>query len=447
MNEINFLPANTPIDLSNCDKEPIHIPGFIQPHGILVVLEEPKLNIIQISQNTVEILGISPEDILGKNLKILFNNRQIKLIKKFLAEISENLNPLDLYIHTKTGKKFFDGIIHKSNGLIILELETVTTNKQDDFFSFYQLVQPIICKMQKLVYLDELCQIMATEILNLTGFNRVMVYKFDAEDAGEIIAEDKLENLPAFLGLHYPASDIPKQARQLYTLNPLRLIPDMNYQSVKIISIDNSGTNQPLDLSYSVLRSVSPIHIEYLKNMGVTASMSISLIREQKLWGLIACHNYLSPKFITYKLRTACELIGRVMSLELSAKEENQDLDYKLILKGILSDFLNIFPENDNWIEVLIQNRSKFLELVASEGVAICDGENITMISKTPVLEEVKKIRDILENQIFNQGIDNYIYETDCLSKIYPEAEKFKNIGSGLLAVMISQEHKQYIRV
>lgn len=446
MSEINFLPVNTPIDLSNCDQEPIHIPGLIQPHGILMVLEEPKLNIIQISQNTIEILGIPPQDILGKNLKILFNTSQIQLIKKSLAEISEKLNPLDLYIDTKTGRKHFDGIINKSNGFTILELEAVTANNQDDFLSFYQLVQPIICKMQKLLYLDELCQIMVTEIRNLTGFDRVMIYKFEAEGSGNIIAEDKLESLSPFLGLHYPASDVPKQARVLYTLNPLRLIPDVNYQSVELIPINNSDTiNQPLDLSHSVLRSVSPIHIEYLKNMGVTASMSISLIREQKLWGLIACHNYLSPKYITYKLRTACELIGRVMSLELTAKEENEDLDYKLILKEVLSNFLNNFAENDNWREALIQNRSKLLEFVAAEGAAVCDAGNMTMIGKTPVLEEVKKICDFLENHIFNQGVDNYFYETDCLSKIYPEAEKFKNVSSGLLAVMISQEYKQYI--
>lgn len=445
MSEINFLSVNTPIDLTNCDKEAIHIPGLIQPHGILMVLEESKLNIIQISQNTIDLLGIPPQDILGQTLKVLFNNRQIQLIKKSLAEISEKFNPLDLYIHTKTGKQNFDGIIHKSNGFIILELEAVSANNQDDFLSFYQLVQPIICKMQKLVYLNEMCQIMVTEIRNLTGFDRVMIYKFDREGAGHIIAEDKLENLPPFLGLHYPSSDIPKQARVLYTLNPLRVIPDVNYQSVELISINNSGNNQPLDLSGSVLRSVSPIHIEYLKNMGVTASMSISLIREQKLWGLIACHNYLSPKYISYKLRTACELIGRVMSLEITVKEENEDLDYKLILKGILSDLLNDFTENYDWIEALIQNRSNLLELVSAEGVAVCNAENITIIGKTPILAEVKKIRDFLENHIFNQGVDNYIYETDCLSKIYPEVEKFKNVGSGLLAIMISQEHKQYI--
>jgi len=440
----DFLLENQPVNLNNCDQEPIHIPGLIQPHGILIVLQEPKLNIIQISQNTFDILGMPFENLLGKSLKVLFNNRQIRIIKKALSATSENFNPLDLYIDTQDIRKNFDGIIHRSDGLIILELEPIVKTGKQDFLSFYKLVQPIICKIQNLLDLDELCQTIAKEIRNLTGFDRVMIYKFDAEGAGEVVAEDKLDNLSSFLGLHYPPSDIPKQAKQLYTLNPLRLIPNVNYRPVELISIDNSAINQPLNMSGSVLRSVSPIHIEYLKNMGVMASMSISLIRNQKLWGLIACH-HLSPNYVPYKLRTACELLGRVVSLEIAAKEDNQYLDNKICLKEISSNFLNNFVENDNWEEVLIQNRNNLLKLVHAEGAAICISENVTLIGKTPKLNEVKEICDFLDNHIFKQVFHDYIYGIDCFSKIYPAAEKFKNVGSGLLAVMISQEHKHYV--
>ncbi|MBD2571097.1 GAF domain-containing protein [Anabaena lutea] len=446
MIETEFLAKKTPVDLTNCDKEPIHIPGLIQPHGILLVLQAPNLNIIQVSENIFDILGIPSEDILGKTLKILFNSKQIHLIKQSLAELSETINPLDLHIDTQTGRKNFDGIIHKSYGFIILELELVSPKHDNgDFLSFYSLLQPVICKLQKLSYLDELCQIIVKEIRNLTSFDRVMVYKFDSEGAGEVIAEAKLESLSSFLGLHYPPSDIPKQAKQLYTLNPLRLIPDVNYQAVKIINIDNSVNDIPLNLSGSVLRSVSPIHVEYLKNMGVTASMSISLIREQKLWGLIACHHYSAAKYVPYKLRTVCELLGRVMSLEISAKAENEYLDYKIILKEILSDILSKIIKNENWIEVLSENRSKLLALVGAEGVAICDENKVIMIGKTPVLNEINNICKFLEADIFHQGVSDYLYEIDSLAKIYPEAENFKNVGSGLLAIMISQEYKQYI--
>ncbi|HLP91867.1 MAG TPA: GAF domain-containing protein [Nostocaceae cyanobacterium] len=436
---------NTQVDLNNCDQEPIHIPGFIQPHGILIAFQEDELNITHISQNTDDILGINAEDILDQQISLLLTKKQINLIKRNLSEPAEKINPLNLYIDTNKGRRYFDGIIHKLDNLVILDLELVPQNNQNDFLSFYQLVQPIICKMQKFRYLDELYQVAVQEIRKMTGFDRVMIYKFDAEGAGEVLAEDKLESLSSFIGLHYPASDIPKQAKRLYTLNSLRLIPDVNYSPAKLMQVNNSFNNSPLDLSGSVLRSVSPIHIEYLKNMGVDASMSISLIRDKKLWGLIACHNYQSPKYVTYKLRTACELLGRIMCLEISSKEENKYLDDKIRLKEILSNLFKDITQQDAWIKALSQNRHDLLGLFDAEGVAICDSENIIMIGKTPIIDEIKNIRNFLRDCIFNQPGYNYCYAVDSFSKIYPAAEKFKNIVSGLLAIMISQEYDQYI--
>jgi two-component system, chemotaxis family, sensor kinase Cph1 len=169
-----------------------------------------------------------------------------------------------------------------------------------------------------------MCWIVVKEIRRVTGFDRVMVYQFDSEGAGIVIAEDTDQETP-YLDLHYPSSDIPRQARQLYTLNWLRLIPDAHYQPVALIPANHPLTNQPIDLSLSVLRSVSPIHLEYLHNMGVMASMSISLLQNQKLWGLIACHHS-SPKYIPYYIRTVCEFIGQVMSVELVNKENGKCL-------------------------------------------------------------------------------------------------------------------------
>lgn len=178
-----------------------------------------------------------------------------------------------------------------------------------------------------------MCQAVVKEVRRITDFDRVMVYQFDPEGGGHVIAEATNQETP-YLDLHYPPSDIPKQARQLYTLNWLRLIPDASYQPVALIPAHNPITNQPLDLSLSGLRNVSPLHLEYLKNMGVTASMSISLIHDQKLWGLIACHHS-SPKYIPYGTRTVCKFIGQVMSVELINKEASDDSDYKMQLKSL----------------------------------------------------------------------------------------------------------------
>ncbi|CAD5971914.1 multi-sensor signal transduction histidine kinase [Planktothrix agardhii CCAP 1459/11A] len=388
MNQTN-PPFPQTVDLTNCDREPIHIPGLIQSHGILFVLQEPQLEILQVSNNIFQILSIHPQEILGKKLKKILKPRLIEEIQKKLAEELGTINPLKLSINTPKGKLFFDGIFHRSNGLLIMELEPVTSKEFSDFWSLYHLVQTPIAKIQKTFTLNELCQVIVKEVRKLTGFDRVMIYQFDAEESGMVIAEDKLEELVPYLGLHYPASDIPLQARELYKLNLLRLIPDINYQPVELIPVNNPVTNQPIDLSFSVLRSVSPIHIEYLKtmDMGVGATMTISLIRNQQLWGLIACHHQ-SPKYIPYEIRTACELLGKVMALKLTYKEDNETLDYRIKLNSIQSKFVEAISQEDSFLDGLLKEKTNLLDLVGAQGAAIFTDENLTLIGQTPELAD-----------------------------------------------------------
>src|SRR5919199_935605 len=378
MNKINYL-FQQAVYLTNCDKDPIHIPGLIQPHGLLFVLQESQLKILQVNNNTLQALGIPPQEILGKKLTNFFDLQVIQQIQRKLTEGLATINPLNLSINTQKEEFFFVGILHRSDGVLILELEPVISKEFSNFFSLYHLVQAPIAKIQKTVTLNELCQAIVEEVRKLTGFDRVMVYQFDAEDAGMVIAEDKLEGLSPYLDLHYPASDIPRQARHLYALNLLRLIPDVNYQPVELFPVDNPVTNQPLDLSFSVLRSVSPIHVEYLKNMGVGASMSISLIRNQKLWGLIACHHQ-SAKYVPYEVRTACELLGKVMALELASKEDNKRLSYRIKLNSIQSKFVEAISQEESFVDGLLKERSNLLNLVGAQGAAICANENLTLI-------------------------------------------------------------------
>lgn len=438
MNHNDFL-LSQPVDLTNCDKEPIHIPGLIQPHGILFVLQEPQLKILQVSHNTFQTLGIHHQEIFGKNLSGFLDSQLVQLIEKKLTEEFEIINPLNLSINTPKGELFFEGILHRSDGLLILELEPVNSKKFSNFFSLYHLVQVPITKIQKILTLNELCQAIVEEVRKMTGFDRVMVYQFDAEDAGTVIAEDKLEGLSPYLGLHYPASDIPRQARHLYALNLLRLIPDVNYQPVELFPVDNPVTNQPLDLSFSVLRSVSPIHIEYLKNMGVGASMSISLIRNRKLWGLIACHHQ-SPKYVSYEVRTACELLGKVMALELASKADNEKLDYRIKLNSIQSKFVESIFQEESFVDGLLEEKSNLLDLVGAQGVAICANENLSLIGQTPELADIQALINWLAT-----NMEQDIFYTDSLPKLYPTAEKFKEVASGLLALSISNLQKHYV--
>jgi light-regulated signal transduction histidine kinase (bacteriophytochrome) len=438
MSQSEIVTAKT-VDLNNCYEEPIHIPGSIQPHGILFVLKEPNLQILQVSNNTIDLLGIPPEELLNKELQDLIGIKQINNINQCLSENFESVNPIKLSIPNKDKIYLFDGVIHRSDTFVVLDLEPSTSSESINLVGFYYLIKKSLTNIQKAETLQAMSQTIVKEVRNITGFDRVMLYQFDSEGAGKVIAEDKLDSMTDYLGLHYPALDIPQPAKQLYTFNLIRLIPDVNYKSIEILPAPNLANNKPIDLSLSVLRSVSPCHIEYLKNMGVAASMSISLIRDKKLWGLIACH-HLSPKYVTYETRTACEFMGQVMSLELAAKEDSEDIEYKMHLKSNLSEFILAISQEDKLRDGLIKDTSKWLGLVRCQGIALCANGRFNLIGKTPQEAEIKELIEWVEPKITND-----IFYTDCLPKIYPTAERFKDIASGLLALSIYKIQKNYI--
>lgn len=436
----NEIQATKNVNLTNCDREAIHIPGFIQPHGILLVLQEPELTILQVSKNTFDFLGIYPEDLLGKELISLIGSEEIAKIKECLSADFENVNPLQISITNQHETFLFEGIAHRTAESVILELEPNKSNQSPNFNTFYQIVKATIDRMRNALTLQDLCQIIAKEVRKITGFDRVMIYQLDSENGGIVIGEDKLKELDSFLNLHYPPSDIPKQAQQLYILNWLRLIPDANYQPVPIIPAQNPVSNQPVDLSYSVLRSVSPMHVEYLQNMGVAASMSISLIKDKQLWGLIACH-HCTPKYVPYHIRTVCEFLGHVMSLDIATKENNEDLDYKLKLKTIQSKLVEVISKTEDFIDALIQQKTELLELVGAEGVAVCLNEELLLFGKTPSEVDIQELIIWLETQVNS----HQVFHTDSLLKLYPPSDKFKDVASGMLALVIAKTQKHWI--
>jgi len=434
------IPALEEVDLTNCDREPIHISGHIQPHGVLLVVREPQLEILQVSENTLHLLGFAPESAIGQDLSLLFDRVQLEKLKACLRnENLKTVNPIKLYVERPGKSLEFDCILHRVQEVLMVELELATSQENLSVFSFYHSVRATVSKIQSAKNLKELCQVTVEEVRQISGFDRVMVYQFDPEGNGAVIAEDKAEKLSPFLGLNYPSSDIPKQARQLYSLNWLRLIPDINYKPVPIVSEKNAVTTQPRDLSFSVLRSVSPIHIEYLQNMGVAASMSISLIKDKELWGLIACHNY-TPKYLNYELRAACEFIGQVMSLELQSKEGNEDYDYKLHLKSLQTKIFEDISTSENLSQVLVKCQHNLLEAVNAQGAAIVFGDNCYRVGQTPEGESLKYL-----TQWVQEHLKQEIFYTDSLAKCYPEAEEFKDTASGCLAIAISPTQKIYV--
>ena len=427
-------------DLNNCDREPIHIPNLIQPHGVLLAISADTYNILQVSLNTKEILGIEPQKLLDRPLEKLLGQQQVESIKQCLLEDFNSVNPLPIELVRDENALFFDAIVHRDGELIIVELEPSSSKQRADFNDFYRLIKNPINRLQKTNTLEELCNTLAREIKLITGFDRVMVYRFNQDGSGNVIAEVAEADLEPFLGLRYPATDIPKQAKYLYTLNLLRLIPDVKYEPVGITPQLNPLTNEPLNMGMAVLRGVSPLHTEYLDNMGVSASMSVSLVKDKKLWGLIACHHY-TPRLVSYEIRTVCEFIGQMISFELAARENSQDSDYKMKLKSMQSEFVTNISQGEELEVSLTKNAQSLLDLVGAEGVALSLGKEIALIGKTPETEEVEKLLPWLENQ-FQQDV---VYETTHLSQAYPPAADYIEVGSGLLALLISRVEKTFI--
>jgi PAS domain S-box-containing protein len=433
-----ILPSDTGT-LNNSDCEIIYAPASIQPHGILLVLESPVLKILQVSNNTFEDLGIYPEELLGKFLHEFVETEEIEALEKALFEKNHHSKGIRLSFKTQNRQSFFEGTLHQSSSALIVEIESVVSSKASDCLNSYHLVQEPIDKIHRTPNLQVLCQTAVEEVRRMIGFDRAIVYQFDATGAGEVVAEDKVESLAPLLGLHYPAGDIPAQARNLFNMNLIRFIPDINCQPVELIPDCNPLTDRPLELGGSLLRTVSPCHVQYLKNMNVGASMTLTLIKDKKLWGLLACHHP-TRKYVNYETRTACELLAKFVNLELSYKQDSEDREYASYLKEICHKFVTKISQEHCFVEGLLKSRDELLTLVGATGGVVCANENLTVIGKTPELVEIEKLIAWVKTQI-----NNDIFHTDSLSKLYPPSEKFKEVASGLLVLAMSEMQNYYI--
>ncbi|UKO98189.1 sensor histidine kinase [Nostoc sp. UHCC 0870] len=428
------------INVTRLKEAPIHLSSQVQPHGVLLVLEEPDLKILQVSNNTWDILGINAESVLQKKLEDLLDSFQVERIKAGLLEGNiEFINPTKLWMRKK-GDDYvvFDAVFHRnSEGFLILELEPAISQENIPFLSFYHLAKASINELERTANLRDFCQIIVQEVRKVTGFDRVMLYKFDDDGHGSVVAEEKIASLEPYLGLHYPESDIPKPARKLFISNSIRLIPDAQAEAVQMLPVKNPVSDRPPDLTNSILRSAASCHLDYLHNMGVGASLTISLIKDQKLWGLIACHHQ-TPKYVSYELRKACEFLGRVIFAELSAREETEDYDYRMNLTHIQSLLVEYMSQEDNFIDGLVKHQPNLLDLTSAKGAAVCCGDQFTLIGETPKEEDLVFLVQWLKN-----NAESEIFSTDSLPQVYPDAERFKNVASGLLAIPIS--HRNYV--
>ncbi|PZV12667.1 MAG: hybrid sensor histidine kinase/response regulator [Leptolyngbya sp.] len=449
--------------LEECTEESVYAPGYVQPHGVLLMLQEPHLKIVQVSENVEQFFGLPATVLLGQGLDKLFSLIQVKCIADLLLQDNlEYCNPFELEAWVKDPQpqpfsgqqreinldgapsleeraQTFRSTLHRTGEALILELEPEPPTEKTQASQFYSCLQAAILGLRSAIDVSDLAQTLAREVKAITGFDRVMVYRFEADDHGVVIAEAKESHIESFLGLHYPATDIPVPARKLFLRNWVRQIPNINYTPARLLPINNALDEPPLDLSDCVLRGVSPYHVEYLQNMGVDGSLTISLIADQHLWGLIACHHY-SPKLVGYETRKICEFLGQFASIELIQQQERELSRYRAQVKVIQDNLQQAFLRDPNVIQqVLTRHATQLLDLVHAEGVAIVLDQPIALIGQTPSLEEVQALLTWLPQ--LNQP---EIYLTDCLPQLYPPARAFKHTASGISMIAIVLHQKSY---
>lgn len=419
----------------NCESEPIHIPGSIQSHGFLLAVTEDNFTVAFCSENCYKFLGKTHIDLLGNNLDTVFNKADIENIQQQFKEFSND--PLRPFVINYNDKSFHV-TAHKSNEVIVLEFELFSEEKTN--------LPDLLIQMKRFAYyteradnLQSLCQDIADETRIITGYDRVMIYRFDKEYNGEVFAESKNEDLKPFLNLHYPHTDIPAQARELYLRNLIRMKVDVGYTPVPLYTIDGMlKENTNLDLSMAILRSVSSMHLEYLKNMHVGATFVISLIHNNKLWGLISCHHY-TAKHIPYYTRLAAHLQGIFLSSQIDVRQTADEFELTKETHQKLVDLQELLINNEN---ILTQKSTllKLQQLLNADAVIINYNNEYYTEGELPGLEQIKDLLDWLKKE---NGAQNF--NTHTLHKHYADAVSFADTISGVVYLPLGDNNKNCI--
>ena len=419
-------------DLSNCELEQIQLAGSIRPYGALLAVREPELTIVQASANAATLLGW-PGDLLGETLDRLGGD----LAERVQARAAEGLTGIPAAVRCRTGPAAgeLDGLLHRppGQGLVV---ELTPSGQSADLSSF-------VCDALRAISsnssLRSLCDETAKIFKDLAGYDRVMVYRFDEQGHGEVFSEEREPELESFLGNHYPASDIPQIARRLYIRNRVRVLEDVDYRPVPLVPASSPLDGQPLDMSLCYLRSMSPIHIQYLKNMGVSATLVSSLLVGGRLWGLVSCHHY-TPRTVQYEVRVVCELLAEAVATRISALQSFARAQAELSVRRLEQRMIEAIARRGDWEQALFDNPELVLHpLAASGGALYCDGKSVTA-GEAPGTAQLNALRQWLDAQPRSATI-----ATASLWGSAPQLAGLVPMASGLLAVPLSAAPGEYL--
>lgn len=418
------------IDLTNCDREPIHIPGKIQNYGYLIALEITSQRVVFCSENINEIFDLKHDQVLGKSLDLFEEGTtcysNYKKIEEHIHQIlneglKDTYSAMILNIHDKP----YHAVFSVSGKYLVIEFEAMVSDIREK-----NRINNVVRKLVNEESFEQVLVDVSREVKNLIGFDRVMIYQFLEDGSGKVVAEEKKADLESYMDLHFPESDIPKQARALYVINKTRLIADVYSEDSKVFSV----ADEVLDMTHCKTRAVSPMHIEYLKNMGVKSSFSVSIVVDGKLWGLIACHHY-EAKRIDFELRQTAELLGEIISSVVNVKAKEVNVNLENTYRKIHQNFLKSLLTDDFIDSIIISNENNLLNVSQASGVAMFLQMQYHKLGSTPPKEFVRKM---ISWYIANH--ENDIFYTNNISEFYPDAKEFADTCAGVLIVILSRE-------
>lgn len=428
-------------DLSNCERELIHLSGSIQPHGVLLVLSEPRLVVVQLSANVGEQLGMAPDVLLGSPIEAL-GFAAAEQVRALAAEPSLAApQPLRLVLETPRGRLSCGAMLHRppAGGLILELEEIVVAARRRTTPALTQRLTQTVTRLSAAHSIPALADLVVRDMRDLIGYDRVMVYRFDADGHGEIIAEEKRDGLESFLHRHYPATDIPQRARELYLRNKVRLLVDARYEPVPLVPRENPLTGDDIDLSMAGLRSISPMHTQYLQNMGVTGTVVASLIHEGKLWGLISCHHY-AAKYLPYDLRAAVELVAEVVSTRISALEHFAEAQAEVLVRRLEHRLIEATSTDGDWRRALFDTPRQLLQPVGATGAALLFDGEVETTGEVPSTPDLRALFAFLDQQDAQP-----VFACSSIAKLAPSLAAITPVAAGVLAVRLGGGPGEYL--
>lgn len=430
------VPQATPrknYDSTFCGSLPLHQINIIQSHGVLLVLRKEDLQVVQLSENAGSIFNLALDRVVGQSLAAFIQPAQLTEIQTRFARPVVGKLPITI---TVNGADYL-AQVHAAQDYLIAELEKAQPGQA--FGSVFQELRYVIADIESAANMRDAFAIVVQQLKKLTGFDKILIYQFDRDWNGTVVAEVREPDMEAYMGLTFPASDIPAQARAMYQKNPYRNIPNREYEPVKLYPLINPLTEGFINLGDANLRGVAAVHLEYMKNMQIMASMSTRILYEDRLWGLISCHHK-TAKYMSYDMCAVFELLSEIISAKIVALQHKEQYAVNGELKSVHASLVEQVYAAPDFISGLLAPGARLLELLQCSGVAISYQRQLSTLGNVPP-------RDLLRSIIMwlqGKGGEE-VTQLDSLPTAYEEAHAAADVASGLLIIPIDVEKGAYI--